>query len=71
MMQGMSVGGLPVAKEEDDADVASDDDGDDTDSDEEIQKQGLQDRYQAAMGDQDDSVMADASFAKYLHTQRQ
>ncbi|KAL4732258.1 hypothetical protein ACLX1H_001268 [Fusarium chlamydosporum] len=71
MMQGMSVGGLPVAQDEDDADVASDDDGDDTDSDEEAQKQSLQDRYQAAMGDQDDSVMADASFAKYLHTQRQ
>ncbi|KAF5675824.1 GPn-loop GTPase [Fusarium heterosporum] len=69
MMQGMSVGGLPVAKEEDDADVASDDD--DTDSDEETQKQGLQERYQAAMGDNEDSVMADASFAKYLHTQNQ
>jgi putative protein kinase ArgK-like GTPase of G3E family len=67
MMQGMSVGGLPVAKEEDEADVASDDN--DTDSDEEIQKQGLQERYQAAMGDNEDSVMADASFAKYLYTQ--
>ncbi|KAF4343922.1 GPn-loop GTPase [Fusarium beomiforme] len=65
MMQGMSVGGLPVAKDEDEVDVASDDD--DTDSDEEAQKQSLQERYSAAMDDNEDSVMKDASFAKYLY----
>ncbi|ENH74998.1 GTPase npa3 [Fusarium oxysporum f. sp. cubense race 1] len=70
MMKGMSVGGLPVAqKEEDEVDVASDDD-DDTDSDEEAQKQSLQDRYSAAMDDNEDSVMKDASFAKYLYNQQ-
>lgn len=71
MMQGMSVGGpLQTAEEDDDdADVASDDfDEDDEEGAED--HEGLQDRYQAAMGGADDSVMADASFAKYLHTQR-
>ncbi|KAF4951258.1 hypothetical protein FGADI_7604 [Fusarium gaditjirri] len=70
MMKGMSVGGLPVTqKEEDEVDVASDDD-DDTDSDEEAQKQSLQERYSAAMDDNEDSVMKDASFAKYLYNQQ-
>ncbi|KAI1024749.1 hypothetical protein LB503_007253 [Fusarium chuoi] len=70
MMKGMSVGGLPVAqKEEDEVDIASDDD-DDTDSDEEAQKQSLQDQYSAAMDDNEDSVMKDASFAKYLYNQQ-
>lgn len=72
MMEGMSVGGLPVADpagDSDEVDVPSDDDDED-DEDEENTKEGLQARYQAAMGDNDDSVMADASFAKYLHKQR-
>ncbi|KAF4984782.1 hypothetical protein FZEAL_73 [Fusarium zealandicum] len=69
MMQGMSVGAQPAPKQDDDElDVASDDD--DSDSDDDAEKEGLQSRYQAAMGDNEDSVMADASFAKYLHTQK-
>ena len=64
MMQDMS-----VAKADEDVEVASDvdDSGDDED---EVDQDGLQARYQAAMGDNDDSVLADASFAKYLHKQR-
>ncbi|KAH6888484.1 hypothetical protein B0T10DRAFT_514227 [Thelonectria olida] len=72
MMKGMSVGAqgeAPKTAIDDDVDVASDDE-DDEDSDDEAKKQGLQDRYEAAMGENDDSVMADASFAKYLYTQR-
>lgn len=73
MMQGMSVGGgAPVEKTDDDdeIDVASDDYDSDDDA-EAAQQEGLQSRYQAAMGgDNDDSIMADASFAKYLHQQR-
>ncbi|KAF7562649.1 hypothetical protein G7046_g1483 [Stylonectria norvegica] len=75
MMQGMAVGGQPAPKpagvdDDDGLEVASDDDDDDEDSDEEAKKEGLQERYNAAMGDNEDSVMADASFAKYLHSQR-
>lgn len=77
MMQGMSVGDIPVVADpkEDgsDVEVPSDNDDDDIDSeddDRDTEKEGLQARYQAAMGEQDDSVMADASFAKYLHKQR-
>ncbi|KAM4058785.1 conserved hypothetical ATP binding protein [Hirsutella rhossiliensis] len=69
MMQGMAVGqpgASKTADSEDEVDVASDDDYDSHDN----QKGGLQERYQAALGDNDDSVMADASFAKYLHKQR-
>ncbi|PHH86740.1 hypothetical protein CDD83_9818 [Cordyceps sp. RAO-2017] len=79
MMQGMSVGGQqqppPADKkagagvaddDSDEVDVASDDD----DADGQRAKGGLQARYQAALGDNDDSVMADASFAKYLYKQR-
>ncbi|KAG5937320.1 hypothetical protein E4U60_001987 [Claviceps pazoutovae] len=55
-----------------DVEVASDDNDDDEedDSDMEAAKEGLQERYQAAMGGDEDSVLADASFAKYLHMQR-
>ncbi|KAG6061368.1 hypothetical protein E4U32_003009 [Claviceps aff. humidiphila group G2b] len=55
-----------------DVEVASDDNDDDEedDSDMEAAKEGLQERYQAAMGGDEDSVLADASFAKYLHKQR-
>lgn len=73
MMKDMSVGPLPTSKpeDEDEVDVASDDDEDydDEDGDDETTKEGLQARYQAAM-QAEDSIMADASFAKYLHTQR-
>ncbi|GAO18692.1 uncharacterized protein UV8b_00051 [Ustilaginoidea virens] len=76
MMEGMSVGqkqqGRAGGAGDSDVDVASDgDDHDhDEDSEEEATKQGLQERYQAAMGENEDSVLADASFAKYLHKQR-
>lgn len=74
MMQGMSVGDLPVAKDveddSDEVDVASDDDDSSADGGGEGGSEGLQSRYAAAMGDQDNSIVADASFAKYLHTQR-
>lgn len=56
------------AANDSDVEVASDDD--DEDSDEDAAKQGLQERYQAAMGDGENSILADASFAKYLHKQR-
>lgn len=73
MMSDMSVGGQASQQQsgvnnDSDVEVASDDD--DEDSDEEAAKEGLQERYQAAMGDNEDSVLADASFAKYLHKQR-
>ncbi|OAQ59247.1 ATP binding protein [Pochonia chlamydosporia 170] len=72
MMSDMSVapGQAPQQSgtgNESDVEVASDDD---EDSDEEAAKEGLQERYQAAMGDNEDSILADASFAKYLHKQR-
>ena len=83
MMQGMSVdndsgsGSRPVEKniadgddDDDDVDVPSDDDEDDDDEDAEMSREGLQERYQSAAGDNDDSIMADASFAKYLRSQR-
>ncbi|KFA80294.1 hypothetical protein S40288_05896 [Stachybotrys chartarum IBT 40288] len=71
MMQGMSVGGASgtAAEDDDDIDVVSDVDDDD-DDDDETTREGLQARYQAAAGTNDDSLAADASFAKYLHTQR-
>ncbi|KAH6990165.1 hypothetical protein EDB80DRAFT_781921 [Ilyonectria destructans] len=71
MMKGMSVAGPqapPKVDDDDDVDVVSDDD--DEDSDEEAIKESLQSRYQSALGDNDDSIMADASFAKYLHSQK-
>lgn len=68
MMQVMSVGQAAATKD-DEADVAIDDDDDDEDDDAEGAKDGLQARYKATMGDSD-SILADASFAKYLHTQR-
>ncbi|KHN96093.1 putative protein family, ATP binding protein [Metarhizium album ARSEF 1941] len=75
MMSDMAVGPGQASQQSgvgngSDVDVASDGDDDDEDSDEEAAKQGLQERYQAAMGDNEDSILADASFAKYLHKQR-
>jgi GPN-loop GTPase len=79
MMQGMSVGGGAAGpsqqgKEGDDGvDVVSDVEDDDDDEDGVEggrEKEGLQARYQQAMGENDDSVMADASFAQYLYKQR-
>lgn len=54
--------------EDDDVEVPSDDDDFD---DDETDREGLQARYEAAMEGNADSTTADASFAKYLHTQRQ
>lgn len=81
MMGGMSVSQATAAHDDDDVggggggggagsdvEVASDDDDDDSDDD--AAKEGLQERYQAAVGDNEDSILADASFAKYLHKQR-
>ncbi|KAG6035482.1 hypothetical protein E4U41_006075 [Claviceps citrina] len=73
---GAGASGAGAGARDSDVEVPSDDDDDDDDddedSDEEAAKQGLQERYQAAMGgaDNEDSVLADASFAKYLHRQR-
>ncbi|KAK8096760.1 GPN-loop GTPase 1 [Apiospora kogelbergensis] len=81
MMKGMSMatgasssatpGGVQPPND-DDLDVISDgDDGDDFADDDEMDREGLQARYEAAMQGEDESTMADASFAKYIHTQRQ
>lgn len=76
MMQGMSVGATApkgIMNDDDDLEVASDADDDDDDDEDDGpagDAEGLQSRYQTAMGDNDDSIMAEASFAKYLHTQR-
>ncbi len=78
MMKGMSMGeasGTPAPKtaNNDDADVSSNDEDDDdyADVDDEYDREGLQQRYAAAMEANQDSTMDDASFAKYLHSQRQ
>lgn len=80
MMKGMSMatGEAGNAKEkqvaeedDDDIDVPSDDDDDDyADVDDEYDREGLQKRYEAAMEANMDSTMDQASFAKYLHSQR-
>lgn len=79
MMKGMSMdaphpqGVIPPSQDDDDDDdVESDgEDVDDYPDDDEMDREGLQARYQAAMDSKQDSVGADASFAKYLHTQGQ
>ncbi|KAI1190474.1 hypothetical protein F5B17DRAFT_386828 [Nemania serpens] len=77
MMSGMSMGeDSGASKQEpagqDESDVPSNDDDDDdyADVDDEYDREGLQDRYAAAMEANQDSTMDDASFAKYLHSQR-
>ncbi|KAK4234822.1 hypothetical protein C8A03DRAFT_46913 [Achaetomium macrosporum] len=78
MMKGMSMGGTASSsllgdttyKEDDDMEPLSPDDEAEDDFDDEDDREGLQARYEAAMRDQQDSTGADASFAKYLHTQR-
>ncbi|KAK3323865.1 hypothetical protein B0T19DRAFT_215577 [Cercophora scortea] len=81
MMKGMSMGGTATADptvgdiKEDEAgfqSASSDEDSDDYGAaDDDEDDDGLQARYAAAAHANDDSVAADASFAKYLHTQRQ
>lgn len=76
MMKGMSMGdasssgALGDIKAEDDEmePLSSDDDSDEIDDEQDAE--GLQARYEAAMMHQENSVSADASFAKYLHSQR-
>ncbi|CEJ92739.1 Putative XPA-binding protein [[Torrubiella] hemipterigena] len=64
MMQGMSVGEGQKAEGEESS-------GDEDDSDTEAAKQSLQEKYQAALGENEDSVLSDASFAKYLYKSNQ
>ncbi|KAF3766924.1 hypothetical protein M406DRAFT_239977, partial [Cryphonectria parasitica EP155] len=75
MMKGMSVSGLAqgqpsgLRKDADgDVDVISDQDSDEFDDDE-MDREGLQARYEAAMQDGEGTLPEEASFAKYLHTQ--
>jgi GPN-loop GTPase len=79
MMKGMGVeegeGSKTEDKEDSDIDIpmpgaSDDDDDDDIGPDDEYDREGLQSRYAAAFKDGDDSTAADASFAKYLYTQR-
>ncbi|EAA27682.1 hypothetical protein GE21DRAFT_5995 [Neurospora crassa] len=81
MMKGMSMGDAagdvtvgdvndkeapePLSTDEESSDEEYGDDPND-----EYDREGLQARYAAAMQGEDDSVLADASFAKYLHSQR-
>ncbi|KAI1074050.1 hypothetical protein F5B20DRAFT_565056 [Whalleya microplaca] len=79
MMKGMSMGGegSGTAKapndDDDDMQVPSDDEDDDdyADVDDEYDREGLQARYEAAMEANMDSTQDEASFAKFLHSQRQ
>ncbi|AEO60952.1 hypothetical protein MYCTH_113239 [Thermothelomyces thermophilus ATCC 42464] len=76
MMKGMSMGDAPSSsavgdiKADDDEmePLSSDEDSDEIDDEQDAE--GLQARYEAAMLHQENSVTADASFAKYLHSQR-
>lgn len=77
MMKGMGMGdssntaAMGDLKEEEEAGVLSSDEESDGDVDiDENDQEGLQARYEAAMRSQEDSTGADASFAKYLYTQR-
>jgi len=77
MMKGMAVGGPAgaapsagdVKDDDDDMDPYSDGDEDEDEDDDENDREGLQSRYEAALHGEDESLGADASFAKYLHTQ--
>ncbi|KAK8112832.1 GPN-loop GTPase [Apiospora sp. TS-2023a] len=80
MMKGMSMatsssstpGVKPPTDDDDDLEVISDgeDFDDNYEDDDEMDREGLQARYEAAMQGEEESTMADASFAKYIHTQR-
>ncbi len=76
MMKGMSMGGaesastpLDIEEDENMEQLSPDEDSED-ELDDEMDREGLQARYEAATQHQADSTSADASFAKYLHTQR-
>lgn len=77
MMKGMSVSGLgggessgQAAKDGDDLDVISDQDSEEYDDDDEMDREGLQARYEAAMQAGEETLGDEASFAKYVHQQR-
>ncbi|KAI0206548.1 hypothetical protein F4808DRAFT_407793 [Astrocystis sublimbata] len=74
MMTGMSMGEAAgpaaIVDPAEEEDILSSDDDDDADVDDEYDREGLQARYEAAMEAGRDSTMDDASFAKYLHSQR-
>lgn len=77
MMKGMALGGEPsstpkvgdVKDGDDEIEPYSEGDDDDDDDDDEMDREGLQARYEAAMqAEGEPTLTADASFAKYLHT---
>ncbi|KAH6856183.1 hypothetical protein B0I37DRAFT_70292 [Chaetomium sp. MPI-CAGE-AT-0009] len=77
MMSGMSMGGTTlrtavgdINTDGNDMDPLSPDEDSEDELDDEEDREGLQARYEASMLHQEDSVGADASFAKYLHTQQ-
>jgi GTPase SAR1 family protein len=77
MMKGMSMDASASASavgdikpEDDDMDVLSPDEESEDEIDDEEDREGLQARYEAAMQHQEESTGADASFVKYLHSQR-
>ncbi len=61
---------MDISDDQDDDDDDDDDDEDYADADDEYDREGLQARYEAAMEASKDSTMDDASFAKFLHSQR-
>lgn len=76
MMKGMSMSGLAQgppsrtgASQDDEVDVVSDQESDDFEDDE-MDREGLQARYEAAMQEGDETLQGEASFAKYLRTQQ-
>jgi len=76
MMKDMSMGGIEtntvgdVQEEDEDMEALSPDEESEDEMDDEQDREGLQARYEAAMSHNEDSTSADASFAKYLHSQR-
>ncbi|KAK7748696.1 hypothetical protein SLS53_000718 [Cytospora paraplurivora] len=70
MMKGMSMSGLATTEKKDDdgdIDVISDQDSDEIPDDDEMDRDGLQARYEAAVQPGEDTLGEEASFAKYLH----
>jgi GTPase SAR1 family protein len=82
MMAGMAMGGTAsttvagsstfgnMEVDEKDVEPLSADEESEDELDDEQDREGLQARYEASMLHQEDSVSADASFAKYLHSQQ-
>ncbi|KAK4097242.1 hypothetical protein N658DRAFT_500627 [Parathielavia hyrcaniae] len=59
-----------IKPEDDDMEVLSPDEESDDEMDDEQDREGLQARYEAATLHQEESTTAEASFVKYLHSQR-